>query len=93
MGISDLAFDWHPTWSPDGKKIAFVSERDGNKEIYVMNADGTHQINLNNNPCDDRDPDWCCNSSLTEESFPLAEYFFVLAIIIFEVMTKKISPI
>jgi hypothetical protein len=27
-----------------------------------MNADGTNQVNLTNNPTDDRDPDWCCKS-------------------------------
>lgn len=35
-----------PTWSPDGKKIAFVSERDGGREIYVMNTDGSLQTRL-----------------------------------------------
>src|SRR6267378_2215848 len=30
-----------PAFSPDGSRIAFVSQRDGNAEIYVMNADGT----------------------------------------------------
>ena len=35
-------YDWRPTWSPDGSKIAFASERDGNYEIYVMNADGSN---------------------------------------------------
>jgi Tol biopolymer transport system component len=29
------------SWSPDGKKIAFVSNRSGNYEIYVMNANGS----------------------------------------------------
>ena len=34
------AFNELPTWSPDGTKIAFTTDRDGNSEIYVMNADG-----------------------------------------------------
>lgn len=37
-----------PMWSPDRKKIVFVSNRDGNTEIYVMNADGTNQTRLTN---------------------------------------------
>lgn len=39
-------------------KIAFISDRDGNIEIYVMNADGTNQTNLTNNPADDFSPTW-----------------------------------
>lgn len=36
-----------PSWSPDGSKIAFSSDRDGNYEIYVMNAhDGSNVIRL-----------------------------------------------
>ena len=41
--------DSSPSWSPDGKRIAFSSWRDGNSEIYVMDADGDPQ-NLTNNP-------------------------------------------
>lgn len=38
----DPANDWHATWSPDGTRIAFSSQRGGlNGEIYVMNADGS----------------------------------------------------
>ena len=45
-------------WSPDGRKIAFTSERDGNPEIYVMNADGSAQTRLTNNTALDEAPDW-----------------------------------
>jgi TolB protein len=45
-----------PLSSPDGSRIAFESERDGSNEIYVMNADGTGQNNLANNPGADS---WC----------------------------------
>jgi hypothetical protein len=38
-----------PAWSPDGRKIAFVSERDRNYGIYVMNADGSGQRRLTGN--------------------------------------------
>jgi len=33
----------YPTWSPDGRRIAFMSGRTGPAEIYTMNADGTNQ--------------------------------------------------
>ena len=39
-------------------RIAFTSYRDGNNEIYVMNADGSAQTNLTNNPADDWGPSW-----------------------------------
>ena len=39
-------------------KIAFASDRDGNFEIYVMNADGTGQVRLTDNPADDGWPSW-----------------------------------
>ena len=37
--LTNSAGDQQPSWSPDGTKIAFVSGRDGNQEIYVMNAE------------------------------------------------------
>jgi hypothetical protein len=34
-------------------KIAFTSYRDGNRDVYIMNADGSGQVNLTNNPAAD----------------------------------------
>jgi WD40-like Beta Propeller Repeat len=48
--------DRDAAWSADGRLIAFMSERDGNAEIYVMNADGTGQTRLTNDPGFDADP-------------------------------------
>ena len=42
----NAAWDSRPSWAPGGRKIAFVSDRDGRPEAYVMNADGSGQRNL-----------------------------------------------
>ena len=56
----DAGRDLSPAWSPDGKRIAFMSNRDGNfnYEIYVMDADGGNQQRLTNDPHDDAHPSW-----------------------------------
>jgi len=45
-----------PSFSPDGTRIAFTSWRDGNAEIYVMNADGSHVRRITNHPSFDNYP-------------------------------------
>ena len=55
--------DNDPAWSPDGSKIAFVSARDGNKEIYMMNVDGTELKNISNHLADEDDPSWSPDGS------------------------------
>ena len=37
-----LAWDEQPRWSPDGKHIAFTSDRSGGDNLWIMDADGTH---------------------------------------------------
>ncbi len=50
--------DMNPKWSPDGTRIAFFSNRDGNEEIYVVDADGGNVRRLTSHPADDRNPAW-----------------------------------
>jgi TolB protein len=45
-------------WSPDGSKLAFTTNRDGNPEIYVMNKDGSGLRRMTNNPAIDVSPTW-----------------------------------
>jgi len=47
-----------PSWSPNGDYIAFVSDRNGNNEIYVMKSDGSDQTNITNHPDNDYYPNW-----------------------------------
>jgi Tol biopolymer transport system component len=47
-----------PAWSPDGRKLAFATDRDGNSEVYVINADGSGRRNLTLDPAYDGDPMW-----------------------------------
>ena len=44
------------TQAPKKAEIAFVSDRDGNGEIYVMDADSKNQRNLTNHQSDDQEP-------------------------------------
>jgi TolB protein len=47
-----------PLSGSGGGRIAFSTNRDGNYEIYVMNADGSDQRRLTNSPYEDRGPTW-----------------------------------
>ena len=50
--------DADPSWSPDGKKISFESQRDLDYEIYAMDADGENVVRLTQSPGWDSDPSW-----------------------------------
>jgi Tol biopolymer transport system component len=50
--------DQHPKWSPDGRRISFVSTRGGNFDLYVMDADGSNVTRVTDHPANDFDPIW-----------------------------------
>ena len=54
--------DWQPAFSPDGKHIAFVSNTDGNSEIYVQNSDGSGLLRLTRNLAEDLTPQFSKDS-------------------------------
>ncbi len=55
--------DEEPDWSPDGTKIAFVSDRnDDADQIYVMDSDGKNQTRLTDGPRKKMQPDWSPDS-------------------------------
>jgi hypothetical protein len=56
--LTDTGTDIDPSWSADGEKIAFASSRDGNYEIYVMDASGANQTRLTNDAAADTQPSW-----------------------------------
>jgi Tol biopolymer transport system component len=47
-----------PTPEPIPCTITFVSDRDGNREIYTMDSEGANLVNLTNDSSDDFDPAW-----------------------------------
>jgi Tol biopolymer transport system component len=57
--LTDNPFlDDDPAWSPDGRQIVFESNRNGHLDIWIVNADGTGELQLTRDPSNDRSPDW-----------------------------------
>src|SRR5215470_10323493 len=57
-----MAFDSQPRFSPDGKWIAFLSDREGNENVFIMHPDGTEQKQVSKDPNSEfASPSWSPN--------------------------------
>lgn len=82
--------DRYANYSPDGKSIVFESNRDGNWEIYLMDANGDNQIRLTDNAYNDRRPSWHPNGKkIVFESDRQGEY----ALYELKISNKKVREI
>ena len=50
--------DWDPTPSPDGKTIAFLSDRDGAARVYLLDASGPHPLGSHDGAADEDQIAW-----------------------------------
>jgi len=64
-GTEITLFAWRSSVPPPAESAAIVfdSYRDGNFEVYVMNADGSDPVNLTNSPASDDSPSWSPDGS------------------------------
>jgi hypothetical protein len=47
-----------PSWSPDGSKIAFISDRNGSTDVWVVDSGGGNPVNLTDDEAGDHSPAW-----------------------------------
>lgn len=50
--------DEYPVWSPDGTRIAFTSNKEGNYDIFVMDTDGSKITRLTTSKANEKEPSW-----------------------------------
>jgi len=50
--------DEYPVWSPEGEKIAFTSNREGQYDIFTMNSAGKEVFSITSSPQDEKEPAW-----------------------------------
>jgi tol-pal system beta propeller repeat protein TolB len=51
-------YDCYPSYSPDGRQIVYMSERNKNRDLYIMNLDGEAEIRLTDGLAHDYEPAW-----------------------------------
>ena len=63
---------WHPNWSPDGRKVVYVSNQEGSADIWMMDRDGSHPTRLTTGSSYDVFPSWSPDG--TRIAFSSAEH-------------------
>src|SRR3954469_1499539 len=58
---TDVGNDTQPAWSPNGKRIAFTSDRTGNQDVYTMRSGGRGLRRLTGSAAEDSSPSWSPN--------------------------------
>ena len=62
--ITDIFLDARqPSWSPDGRRIAFQAYRDSTWQIWTVNVDGTDLKPITSSAFDDREPTWSADGT------------------------------
>ncbi|MGA7615063.1 MAG: S9 family peptidase [Thermoanaerobaculia bacterium] len=61
--VRNPAHDTNPQWSPDGKTIAFLSDRDGSTQVWLIHPAGGEAWKLTSQPAAVSDPTWSPDGS------------------------------
>jgi len=55
--------NYDPSFSPDGKKMVYISTIDGHEQLFVVNTDGTGSVQITRDDADHEDPAWSPNGN------------------------------
>lgn len=64
LTANPLSDEYYCSWSPDGTQVAFVSDQDGDWEIYRVDADGSNETRLTDSIGNDLSPAWSPDGTL-----------------------------
>jgi len=85
-----IAVEASPCWSPDGKRIAFVSDRRGNPRIFVINADGSGLTMLPSVGIDAVTPSWSDDNKIAYATRLSRSGNYVLAVLDMDSKENKV---